>query len=664
MKKQYFLSILVTLSASLAATAQTYFWTEAFDNSCTSLCTSYTGPNGAWTFTSNGPASACGGATTPNIWYISCAENGTAANGCGTGCGNNASLHVGNDPNSPSAGAFCPTGDCGAAYDAGGFCDILSTPPSTITDIKAASPTINCTGRMNISVSFNYIEFGQGVNDNATLEYFDGTTWSQLVDMPKTACCGGNCNGNRNGLWATYTIALPASANNNPNVAIAFRWVNDDDGTGTDPSFAVDSVQLSIPGSVILPTANFSASATMGCDSVCVNFTDQTIGNPTSWLWDFPGAVPSSSAFQNPTNICYYSSGTYTVTLTATNSNGSDSIVRSGLITVTATPLAFFTTSNQNICAGDCISFADSSTNSPTVWSWIFAGATTTTSSIQNPIAICYDTSGTYPVELTVSNGACANTSVQTNYINVQITPVANFSASAQSICVGDCIDFTDLSTNSPSNWQWLFQGGTPATSNIQNPASICYNTAGQFTVTLVATTGLCSNTLSVVNFMNVHQPAVPTITQVDLTLTASSAVLYQWFIDGDTIAGAFNQTYNVFLTGFYHVCTTDGFGCTACSDSVFVLIEGLDDVTSNISFNVYPVPSSDNIFILSVNKTNHKVELAIEDVTGRIVHHEIFSADKKENKISIAHLTSGIYLLRINSEGDKSSFVKKIVKN
>ena len=221
------------------------FWTENFNSGCTSLCqaSSYSGPNGAWTITNLGPSTACGYPVASNTWYVSCAESGTGAGSCGTSCGSTASLHLGNVSTSPAAPFFCPSGDCGAAYDAGGLCGL---PPylSVITDKRAESPTINCTGQTGISVSFNYMEFGQGTQDNATLWYFDGSVWSQIDDMPKITCCGGACNGVRQGQFTARVVALPASSNNNPNVKIAFRWVNDDDGAGTDPSFAVDDVSL------------------------------------------------------------------------------------------------------------------------------------------------------------------------------------------------------------------------------------------------------------------------------------------------------------------------------------------------------------------------------------------------------------------------------------
>ncbi|MCC6385382.1 MAG: hypothetical protein LC117_07870 [Bacteroidia bacterium] len=210
------------------------FWTEEFGTGCNTgqLVTAYSGPNGSWTMSTIG-------ANDPgaNTWFVSAAENGQGAGVCGAACGSNRTLHV---------GATYPTTDPGAAYyeSTPGFCP--GWFPCSFTDKRAESPVIDCTGKSAITISFNYIEFGQGTSDNATLWFNDGLVWSQLIDLPKTLCCGSvPCNGSLQALWTAYSIALPASADNNPNVRIGFRWTNNADGTGTDPSFAVDDIQLS-----------------------------------------------------------------------------------------------------------------------------------------------------------------------------------------------------------------------------------------------------------------------------------------------------------------------------------------------------------------------------------------------------------------------------------
>ncbi|MBX9853097.1 MAG: PKD domain-containing protein [Cytophagaceae bacterium] len=83
------------------------------------------------------------------------------------------------------------------------------------------------------------------------------------------------------------------------------------------------------------PVANFSGTPLTACSApLSVNFTDLSSNAPTSWSWSFPGATPNTSTLQNPTNIVYNSPGTYNVTLTATNANGSDPEVKTGYITV------------------------------------------------------------------------------------------------------------------------------------------------------------------------------------------------------------------------------------------------------------------------------------------------------------------------------------------
>ncbi|MBI3502080.1 MAG: T9SS type A sorting domain-containing protein [Bacteroidetes bacterium] len=252
MKKNLF-SLFTATIFYFTSNAQT-FWTEDFGTGCNQnlAVTSYTGVNGAWTMLNSGPATQCGGNTTPNEWFVSAMEAGAGAGNCEKSCSPfiiNRTLHVGNIPSSPNASIFCPAGDCGAAYDAGGNCALLSTPPSTQTDKRAESPVINCTGKSTITLAFNYIENGDGINDDATLWYFDGANWSQLSNPAKTIVCGGSQS-----TWTAYSIALPTTANNNPNVKIGFRWVNDDDGNGTDPSFAVDDITLSVAPNAVSQT--------------------------------------------------------------------------------------------------------------------------------------------------------------------------------------------------------------------------------------------------------------------------------------------------------------------------------------------------------------------------------------------------------------------------
>jgi PKD repeat protein len=85
------------------------------------------------------------------------------------------------------------------------------------------------------------------------------------------------------------------------------------------------------------PVADFSASANAILEGQSVNFTDLTTNGPTSWAWTFNGGTPGTSTSQNP-SVTYNTAGTYTVSLTATNSVGSDTETKTNYITVVAVP--------------------------------------------------------------------------------------------------------------------------------------------------------------------------------------------------------------------------------------------------------------------------------------------------------------------------------------
>ncbi len=80
------------------------------------------------------------------------------------------------------------------------------------------------------------------------------------------------------------------------------------------------------------PTAAFTGTPTSGDYPLSVQFTDQSTGTPTSWSWTFGDGGTSTA--QNP-SYTYTAAGSYSVALTVANGDGSDTLTRSGYITVT-----------------------------------------------------------------------------------------------------------------------------------------------------------------------------------------------------------------------------------------------------------------------------------------------------------------------------------------
>jgi PKD repeat protein len=89
---------------------------------------------------------------------------------------------------------------------------------------------------------------------------------------------------------------------------------------------------ISVIASNTAPTADFSASPLEGLVPLMVNFVDHSVGGATSWLWEFGDGKTSTQ--QNPTHV-YVLPGTYTVSLTVSNSHGSDKFTWNACVTVT-----------------------------------------------------------------------------------------------------------------------------------------------------------------------------------------------------------------------------------------------------------------------------------------------------------------------------------------
>jgi len=82
---------------------------------------------------------------------------------------------------------------------------------------------------------------------------------------------------------------------------------------------------------VLAPVASFVGTPLNGSTPLIVQFSDLSINNPTSWLWNFGNG--QTSTVKNPSTT-YSTAGNYTVSLTATNSAGSNQQIRTNYVTV------------------------------------------------------------------------------------------------------------------------------------------------------------------------------------------------------------------------------------------------------------------------------------------------------------------------------------------
>ena len=259
--------------------------------------------------------------------------------------------------------------------------------------------------------------------------------------------------------------------------------------TVTRGSESDSSTQTMNAGGV--PDANFTATPRIAAVNEKIQFTDTSLYSPTKWTWDFGDTATSSD--QNPTHA-YQLKGIYTVTHTAQNANGIGSVTKTGFINVGMPPKADFIPVIVPYVRGQVpmpVSFIDKSTGLPTSWQWDFGDGTT--SEDQNPAHV-FQNSGIYTVSLTAKNSIGSDTMVKKGLIAVGMGGNADFKASATTVGVGWIVSFTDLSTNSPTQWSWDFGDG--ATGAGEKPDHI-YRKTGVYDVTLRASSPTITDTVT-----------------------------------------------------------------------------------------------------------------------------------------------------------------------
>jgi len=182
----------------------------------------------------------------------------------------------------------------------------------------------------------------------------------------------------------------------------------------------------------------------------------------------------------------------------------------------------------------------------------------------------------------------------------LQTGVTANFSANNTQTCTGSTVQFTDNSTGAGINsWQWTFEGGNPATSNLQNPA-VVYNTPGDYDVTLTVSNGTSSNTYGALDYILV-MPA-PGITEIPTgpaelcenaantsytTSGAAYATSYNWTLTpaaAGTITGSGNIISIDWNNTFSGIATLHVTGVNMC---------GSGTTSPELTINISPLPAA-----------------------------------------------------------------------
>ena len=335
--------------------------------------------------------------------------------------------------------------------------------------------------------------------------------------------------------------------------------------------------------------ASFTQAGSCGAMVFQDNSTSPDPQNPIiTWSWNFSGGNPSTSNSQNPGTVTF-PPGSYTVTLNVSTAMGCSASAQY-TFSINGMPTAAFSPTTP--CLGNSTSLNDGSLppqgDPITSWNWSIPGGNPASSANQNTSTI-YGTGGAHMVTLIVTTqSGCKDTITQ--QVLVYNPPVANFSGPIAG-CLPVCNNYSDLSTCSDGtiiSWDWNFPGGNPASSAMQSPQNICYNTAGSYAASVIITSSYgCKDTLAmpVVNAYPwpkadfcVSPDKAPATNPVFNFCDQWSSDVSQWtwhFGDGDTDIVSTDPVHSYSLSAYandyysYNICLNveNQYGCwdTVC---------------------------------------------------------------------------------------------------
>lgn len=381
--------------------------------------------------------------------------------------------------------------------------------------------TLNFTGYSSITMTFQHAYKRYSSNSTDSLIVYITTNCGQTYTRLLTRGETGSGNFATSALSTTaftpaastdwcfdgtvgsdcYTINLTPFAGQS-NVRIRFESFNNYGNNLYLDNINITGVPIPLP-----PEASFSAA---GNESVCqgtsVTFTNQSLFSPTTYQWSFPGGTPATSTSVSP-SITYQTPGTYSVTLTATNAQGTDTFTQENYITVLPKPTLEITASDTITCRNTPVTIQASGALTYNWFPVVGLSSSTNSNITANPAQTT-----TYTLNGTGQNGCVSLETIKITVNPLPTAPVISFNEETGTI----------TSNVTANEYQWLLAGNpiSGATSSTYVPTQ-----NGSYRLRITDEKG-CSNNSNTVNVTTVSIDAISKI-GVKIFPNPANEVLY-----------------------------------------------------------------------------------------------------------------------------------------
>jgi len=276
-----------------------------------------------------------------------------------------------------------------------------------------------------------------------------------------------------------------------------------------------------------------------------------------------------------------------------------------------------------------------------------------------------YSDFGTYTILLIAENSCGSNTMTIT--LELSGAPVPVFEAEQTNGCIPFEVKFIDLSQNDPALWEWSFPGGSPDTSNMQNPV-ILYDQPGVYRVTLRVSNAGGAQAMQRDEFIHVAfsaeaefnaSPDGPVVTFSNLSQEATQ---YFWFFGDGMVDTAANPVHVYEVSGTYQVQLIASNVCSSDTMTldVMVSVTSVDSPDEEISINLFPNPNA-GVFTIHLANTEDEFDIEVYDFLGRrVLSSEISPNGSGRHELTLSDATAGIYTVILRKQD--LEYVRKMV--
>lgn len=447
----------VTLTGS-PASGVTYTWTGPGIVSGANTATPAVNQGGTYTLSVTGAANGCTSATTVSVANTSAVPSlSLSASSLTLTCAATTVSATVTSTTTPLSYSWSPGPASGGSTN-----NPVFNAPGSYT-ITATNSSNGCTASAVVTVSSNTTAPAVSITPSQTLTCASPTA---AINTTVTPSAGITYS------WTTGATTSSVTANQGGTYAVTVT--NSANGCTNTASSNVASA-AGLP-SATLSTTPANDVLTCSHQTVTINAAGSPSGG-VSYNWS-TGSTASSATTSNAG----------VVTVTVTNTASGCTITAQYTVTSNTAPPSLTAAGGTITCASPATNISASSTNTNVTYSWTGPGV----SSGSNTASPTVNASGNYTVVATNTLTGCTSSSVvsvasQTG-INAAFTPNPTGGPAPLNV------NFTNQSTGA-TGYVWTFGDGNGSSS--ANPSDTYIN-PGTYVVTLVATSGSCSDTAQV----------------------------------------------------------------------------------------------------------------------------------------------------------------------